>query len=144
MLKWWQDPRLDDEGTYDYLVEELPIDKSEWSRYPTKCGDCGNTRSLHVTHYHYFYCYDGWDSIDYSVCWKCYVKSVIRNKVSKLKKMLRYKSDKVSKRKAYKMFLCYCDKHNIAHQYRQQVWDCMHDYFESKANYQIMKGGKSQ
>lgn len=26
MNEYWKDPRLDDEGTYDYLVEELPND----------------------------------------------------------------------------------------------------------------------
>jgi len=39
--EYWKDPRLDDEGTYDYLAEELPSDSVEWEWYYCKCESCG-------------------------------------------------------------------------------------------------------
>lgn len=71
--KYWKDPRLDDEGTYDYLVEELPRDYAKWefTKHKFKCDDCGKESRLRFVSAHYFYCWDGWDSMSYDVCWKC-------------------------------------------------------------------------
>ena len=79
MNKWWQDPRLDDEGTYDYLAEPLPNDYARWdlSMERWKCGECGKYSRLMLNAAHYFYCYDGWDSMDSSICWRCYLKGKI-------------------------------------------------------------------
>lgn len=72
--EWWKDPRLDDEGTYDYLVEELPQDSAKWEQYYTKCDSCGKYHSINFCSTHYFYCWDGWDSMSYTECWKCMLK----------------------------------------------------------------------
>ena len=85
---WWKDPRLDDEGTYDYLVEELPEDNSKWEWYYQKCETCGKYHRLNKVDTHYFYCYDGWDSMSYSECWKCRFKSTVHDIITKAKKKL--------------------------------------------------------
>lgn len=85
---WWKDPRLDDEGTYDYLIEELPKDTSKWERYYQKCESCGKYHRLNKVDTHYFYCYDGWDSISYTECWKCRLKATVHGIISKAKKKL--------------------------------------------------------
>lgn len=70
------DPRLDDEGTYDYLAEDLPQDSSTWGRGRyCKCDECGKTRYWTRTDRHYFYCWDGWDSLSYNTCWVCDLQS---------------------------------------------------------------------
>ena len=139
MNKWWMDPRLDDEGTYDYLVEELPKDSSVWSWYPCKCDDCGKERKLHRTDSHYFYCIDGWDSMSYTTCWKCHLKSVIRNRITKIKKSILNHSKKLNIG-AYIMFRKFCKKHNIAKDQRSHLWEAYSDFWTDKANYKIMKG----
>lgn len=80
MEKWWQDPRLDDEGTYDYLIEELPQDYAKWEfdrEYKWACGECGRESHLLFRAVHYFYCWDGWDSMEFSMCLVCYLKNRI-------------------------------------------------------------------
>ena len=139
MNKWWKDPRLDDEGTYDYLAEELPENHSEWSRYPSKCGDCGKEHRLNITHYSYFYCWDGWDSMDYTVCWKCHLKSVVKSKISKIKKYIRNHIKKFNIG-AYMVFRKFCKKNNIAKEHRSHLWETYYDYWTDKANYKFLKG----
>lgn len=139
MNKWWKDPRLDDEGTYDYLVEELPQDKSEWSWCPVNCNDCGKERHLHVTHSHYFYCWDGWDCMDYTVCWKCYFKSVIRNSISKIKKRIHNHTKKFNI-SAYVIFCKFCKRNKIAKEHRSHLWESYYDYWSDKATYKFLKG----
>lgn len=139
MNKWWKDPRLDDEGTYDYLVEELPQDTSLWSRYPVNCDDCGKERRLHVTHSHYFYCWDGWDCMDYTVCWQCYLKSAIRNSISKIKKRIHNHTKKFNIG-AYVIFCKFCKRNNIAKEHRSHLWESYYDYWSDKATYKFLKG----
>lgn len=88
MNKWWQDPRLDDEGTYDYLAEPLPNDYAKWdlSKERWKCSECGKFSRLLLNSAHYFYCYDGWDCMDYSMCWKCYLRGKIAEVKWKMKR----------------------------------------------------------
>jgi hypothetical protein len=86
MTKWWQDPRLDDEGTYDYLVEELPSDTAKWEWYYEICQSCGKEHMLNFDSTHYFYCYDGWDSMSYVECWRCKLKYKVHSIKSKIKK----------------------------------------------------------
>lgn len=89
-MAWYDDPRLDDEGTYDYLIEELPKDyaKWEWSRYKWKCDDCGKERQLAFVSAHYFYCWDGWDSMSNRTCWVCRLKDNWRGLKWKLHKAI--------------------------------------------------------
>lgn len=139
-LEWWKDPRLDDEGTYDYLVEELPRDKTEWSHYPTQCGDCGKTRKLSIIYYHYFYCYDGWDSMDYTTCWKCHLKSVITSAISKIKKRIISRNQKLNI-VAYIVFIKYCKKYNIDKCNRKDLWNTYYHVWANKSTRKIMKRG---
>jgi hypothetical protein len=144
MNKWWQNPLLgtdDDEGAYDYYAEELPQDKSQWSRYPCKCDDCGKERRLHRTDYHYFYCWDGWDSMDYTTCWKCHIKNVIRSSVHKIKKYIRNCITKLDIG-AYIMFRKFCKKHNIHKDIRKDMWAKYYDVWHDKAIYKLTKGVK--
>ena len=70
-----QDPRLDDEGTYDYLAEDLPQDSSTWHRgYYCVCDECHKQRYWTRTDRHYFYCWDGWDYMGSNTCWLCALK----------------------------------------------------------------------
>lgn len=96
--EYWKDPRLDDEGTYDYLVEELPSDTAKWQWYYQKCGSCGKYHRLNFESVHYFYCYDGWDSIDYTECWKCKLK----NKIYSIKWRIK---ETIKRRKEYRKWM---------------------------------------
>ena len=81
---WWKAPVLqgpeNDYGEYDYLAEELPEDYSRWefSNTAWKCDCCGKYHHLNLCSKSHFYCYDGWDSMDYTDCWVCVVKSKVR------------------------------------------------------------------
>lgn len=86
MNEYWKDPRLDDEGTYDYLIEELPSDTAKWERGYQRCESCGKEHWLNFTNTHYFYCYDGWDSMSYTECWKCRLKDKIYAIKAKIKR----------------------------------------------------------
>lgn len=89
MNKYWQDPRLDDEGTYDYLAEELPGDTAKWEWYYQKCQSCGKYHRLSFEQTHYFYGWDGWDSMTYVECWKCKLKYKISSIKLKIKKKIK-------------------------------------------------------
>ena len=93
MNNWWKDPRLDDEGTYDYLVEELPNDYARWEfdKYRWKCDNCGKESHLRFCSAHYFYCWDGWDSMSWNECWRCRLKSNIHDIKWKIKKLFKNK-----------------------------------------------------
>lgn len=93
MEEYWKDPRLDDEGTYDYLVEELPQDSAKWEWYYQKCESCGKYHRLSFTSTHYFYCWDGWDSMSYTECWKCKLKDRIYVIKSKIKRKIKARKE---------------------------------------------------
>ena len=87
------DPRIDDEGNHDYYAEDLPSDTARWERGRCRCESCGKYRRLTYRSTHYFYCYDGWDSMSYTECWRCAskakvrsIKWVIKNKIKKANK----------------------------------------------------------
>ena len=90
MKNWWKNPVLqgedNDYGQYDYLIEELPHDEErlEWSY--GKCDSCGKHHRLNFYSSHYFYTYDGWDSFDYTDCWKCRFENAIWKIKNKIKK----------------------------------------------------------
>ena len=106
MNEYWKDPRLDDEGNYDYLVEELPSDTAKWQWYYQKCDSCGKYHRLNFESTHCFYCWDGWDSMNYVECWKCKLKSKIFSIKYKFKK-------KHKQRKEYRKFVKHFKKNNI-------------------------------
>jgi hypothetical protein len=89
-MAWYDDPRLDDEGNYDYYVEELPNDYAKWelSRYRWKCDDCGKERHLAFETKHYFYCWDGWDYLGHRSCWLCMLKLMLQTFKWKLGKAI--------------------------------------------------------
>ena len=82
MKNWWENPVLqgedNDYGQYDYLIEELPHDEARWEWLYRKCDSCGKYHRLNFYSNHYFYTYDGWDSFDYTDCWKCRFENVDR------------------------------------------------------------------
>lgn len=87
MNEWWKDPRLDDEGTYDYLIEKLPSNYVKWQydKYPGRCDSCGKERRLALYSVDYFYTLDGWDSLDATECWKCN----LRDKIWSIKRKIK-------------------------------------------------------
>ena len=95
MNDWWKDPRLDDEGTYDYLVEELPEDYARWEfdKYRWKCDNCGKESHLRFCSAHYFYCWDGWDYMGWNECWHCRLKSNIHSIKWKIQKWFKNKTE---------------------------------------------------
>lgn len=106
MNNWWKNPVLqgpeNDYGDYDYLIEELPSDHAGWSlqRYTSRCDSCGKESHLLFRTTHYFYCYDGWDSVDHTECWKCMLKSKVwsikhkfKNKIEVIKMTLELYKD---------------------------------------------------
>ena len=121
MTKWWQDPRLDDEGTYDYLVEELPRDSANWEWYYQKCESCGKYLKLNFTATLYFFCWDGWDSMSYTECWRCVIKDKIYGVKYKIKK-------KIVNR--YEAIKDYCELmrklkqkgHQLTKEQKQHIW----------------------
>ena len=92
MSDWWKSPVLqgseNDYGDYDYLIEELPKDHCGWDlqRYTSKCDNCGKERHLLFRATHYFYCWDGLDSMDSTECWKCMIEDKIWSVKHKIKK----------------------------------------------------------
>jgi hypothetical protein len=108
--EYWKDPRLDNEGTYDFLVEELPRDTAKWHWYHQKCHSCGKYHRLNFVAVHHFYCWDGWDSMDYVECWRCVLRDKIHSLKSKIKKPILLK---IQQRKDYKEFLAHFQQNNI-------------------------------
>ena len=98
MNEYWKDPRLDDEGTYDYLVEELPSDTAKWQWYYQRCDSCGKYHRRNFESTHYFYCWDGWDSMSYVECWRCKLRDKISGTKAKVKK-------KIKQRRAYRKYI---------------------------------------
>lgn len=71
---------------YDYFYTKLPSDSSNWERYYEKCESCGKYHWFNKVDTHYFYSLDGYDSMSYTECWKCKLKSKISGAKSKFKK----------------------------------------------------------
>lgn len=92
MKDWWKAPVLqgpeNDYGDYDYLIEEIPKDYAKWelSKYRWKCDECGGESHLLYRTAHYFHTLDGWDSMEYSYCWKCHIKNRIASFKYKIKR----------------------------------------------------------
>jgi hypothetical protein len=93
MKNWWKNPVLqgedNDYGQYDYLIEELPHDEARWEWLYKKCDSCGKYHRLNFYSNHYFYTYDGWDSLDYTDCWECRFKDKVWSIKNKIKKEIK-------------------------------------------------------
>ena len=110
MSKWWKDPRLDDEGTYDYLVEELPGDTAKWQWYYQKCSSCGKYHKINFESTHYFYCWDGWDSMTYVECWRCKLKYKVYSIKAKIKKSIK---KYIRKRRDYRQLIKHLKQNGV-------------------------------
>ena len=116
MNDWWKAPVLqgdDNEyGEYDYLIEELPKDHGEWIRH-SKCDTCGKERVFVFRSVQHFYCWDGWDAMDYNECWKCMIENKIWSVKHKIKKRIKiikttfelYNTSKRDIKKCYELAL---------------------------------------
>jgi hypothetical protein len=93
MNEYWKDPWLDDEGTYDYLAEELPSDTSKWQWWYEKCDSCGKHHRRNFVSTHYFYCWDGWDSMSYTECWKCRLRDKVHAIKAKIKRKIKARKE---------------------------------------------------
>lgn len=97
MNDWWKSPVLqgpeNDYGEYDYMIEKLPQDYARWelSKYKWKCDNCGRESHLRFCSAHYFYCWDGYDYMNYDECWLCTLKNEICRIKYKLKKQIKRK-----------------------------------------------------
>lgn len=95
MNNWWKSPVLqgpeNDYGDYDYLIEELPKDIAKWEWFGDKCrcDSCGKYHHLNFYSVHYFHTYDGWDSMDYTECWRCDMGQKLCFYVRKIKRKIR-------------------------------------------------------
>lgn len=114
MNNWWKNPVLqgpeNDYGQYDYLIEDIPESKEEWSRWYKKCDECGKYHYLNLTYTAYFHTLDGWDSMDSCECWVCYLKGELSKPFRKLNRKIK-KFIKMEKemRHIKKM----CKEHNV-------------------------------
>lgn len=54
-----------------------------------KCDSCGKYHRLNFYSNHYFYTYDGWDSFDYTDCWKCRFGNEVLKIKNKIKKEIK-------------------------------------------------------
>jgi len=81
MNDWWKSPVLqgeeNDYGDYDYLIEEVPSDSAEWTKWEYKCSECGKFRKWNKVYTHFFHTLDGYDSISTEVCWVCELKKFL-------------------------------------------------------------------
>lgn len=78
---------------YDYLYTKMPNDTSKWERYYEKCQSCGTYHWFNKVDTHYFYTMDGYDSISYTECWCCNVKSKVYGIKSKMKKQIKQRKE---------------------------------------------------
>lgn len=78
---------------YDYFYTKIPSDTSKWERYYSQCETCGNHRWFNKVDTHYFYSIDGYDSMSYTECWRCKLKSKICGIKAKLKKKIKQRQE---------------------------------------------------
>ena len=78
---------------YDYFYTKLPSDTAKWQWYYQKCDSCGKYHRFNFESTHYFYCYDGWDSMSYTECWKCKLKAKIYHIKANFKKKIKEKKE---------------------------------------------------
>ena len=91
---------------YDYFYTKLPSDTAKWQWYYQTCDSCGKYHRRNFVSTHYFYCWDGWDSMSYTECWRCKLKSKISSIKYKIKK-------KIKQHKAYHKMIKMFKEKNI-------------------------------
>lgn len=89
---WWKNPMLDNEGTYDYFVEEVPESYCRWefSKIAWE-DDQGHPSHLRKVWCNYFRTMDGYDSVSGSDCWRCVLKDTIKTLSYKIKRYFKNK-----------------------------------------------------
>lgn len=115
MNNWWKSPVLqgpeNDYGDYDYLIEDIPDNSIEWSRYRHKCDECGKERNLTLIYTACFRTMDGWDSMESYECWRCYLKRKIKAPFKALKKKITgVITSKLSPRSEYYEMKAICEQ----------------------------------
>lgn len=97
---WYKAPVLageeNDYGDYDYLIEDIPDNTHEWVHYECRCDECGKYRRHAIRDVAYFHTMDGYDYMDYTVCWRCVAKQKIYAAMKKFRKSVK-KVDRKSK-----------------------------------------------
>lgn len=92
MSDWWKSPVLqgpeNDYGEYDYLIEEIPDNSTEWNKYERRCDECGKEHKLNLVYTNYFRTLDGYDYLDSCECWVCYIKRKIKASFKVIKKKI--------------------------------------------------------
>lgn len=114
--EYWKDPRLDDEGTYDYLLCGKPDNKQYKCWSDCKCDHCGKEprfKRYGEAWEVYWYCYDGWDGDSGFVCWKCLLKQKIHGWLNKIKK----------KREKKKKFRELCKGFKMSKEQKQELYE---------------------
>lgn len=92
---WWKAPVLqgpeNDYGQYDFLIEDIPDNYSEWAleRAKYKCDCCGKYRHLLKESYSYFHTVDGYDYMAQYDCLPCIIKAKIYSTKYRLKKKFK-------------------------------------------------------
>ena len=71
---------------YDYFYTKMPSDTQKWQWWYEQCDSCGKYHRRNLVSTHYFYTLDGYDSMTYTECWRCKLKSRIYNIKYKIKK----------------------------------------------------------
>lgn len=90
---WYRAPILggeeNDYGEYDYFAEALPENTHCWTHHERRCDECGKYRRHAICDTAYFYTMDGYDSMDYVVCWRCVAKQKIYAAMKKFRKSVK-------------------------------------------------------
>ena len=118
MSDWWKSPVLqgedNDYGQYDYLIEPIPQDSVKWERnkYTCKCDSCGKERHMLLRSVSYFYTLDGYDYMDNTTCWKCYISNKIWSIKNRLRKRIKafktaWELSNISRKHAWSWKKCY-------------------------------------
>lgn len=109
MNGWWKSPVLqvpeNDYGEYDYLIEEIPSNSTEWSWWYETCDHCGKEHKLNLVFTGCFRTLDGWDSMAECECWKCYLKRKITAPFKKIKRKI--KMHVRAREEVYELNKCY-------------------------------------
>ena len=130
MNDWWKSPVLqgeeNDYGDYDYLIEEVPSDSAEWTKWEYKCSECGKWRKWNKVYTHYFHTLDGYDSISTEVCWVCELKGFLFYPIKKFfKKIKKGVKDYIEYRKECRNMLKVVKGHKLTRHQKQFIKKCL-------------------
>lgn len=130
MNDWWKAPVLqgeeNDYGDYDYLIEEVPSDRAEWTKWEYKCSECGKLRKWNKVYTHYFHTLDGYDSIPTEVCWVCKLKRFLFYPIKKFfKKIKKGVKDYIEYRKECRNMLKVVKGYKLTRHQKQFIKKCL-------------------